>query len=300
MRLLLSLVLAMLAIPTLAAEFTGTLTINGVEVPFTGTIADEDLPRGPQGVAGPVGPAGAQGEQGIPGPVGPQGPPGPAGGTVVPVDCVVSAWSAWSYTAWTVSGSTETRTGTRTRTVTTQPANGGAACPSLTDTTAESRPYIPPTTTTWTRAAGEEQSFRLYASAQVRYGTDGRWSSVRQMAAGQVHCSNGTFGDPAPGIGKRCEVSPASALQPGTTPPPVDPPPPPAANGSASLTWRINNATAGALRVEYGRGDFATVVPVTSNGYNLTDLAAGTWQFRLIETVAGTDLVSNVVTKVIP
>lgn len=65
-----------------------------------------------------------------------------------PVNCVVSAWSGWTYTPWVVTGTTETRTATRTRTVTTQPANGGTACPALTETQPESRPYTPPATGT--------------------------------------------------------------------------------------------------------------------------------------------------------
>jgi hypothetical protein len=48
-----------------------------------------------------------------------------------PVDCVVSPWSAWS--AWVpISATMEQRT--RTRTVITPAANGGAPCPPLTET----------------------------------------------------------------------------------------------------------------------------------------------------------------------
>ncbi len=76
--------------------------------------------------------------------VGSQPPPPPP----PPVDCQVSAWSEYSYTAWTPdAGSnppTESRTGTRTRTVTVQPANGGAACPPLSETITETRPAQPP------------------------------------------------------------------------------------------------------------------------------------------------------------
>jgi hypothetical protein len=52
----------------------GSLTINGVIVPFTGTLS-QDAPPGPQGPPGAVGPTGPQG------PMGPPGPQGPAGGT---------------------------------------------------------------------------------------------------------------------------------------------------------------------------------------------------------------------------
>lgn len=56
------------------ATVTGTLTINGVDIPFTGTVPDP--------IPGPVGPAGIQGDTGPPGPVGavgPQGLPGAPG-----------------------------------------------------------------------------------------------------------------------------------------------------------------------------------------------------------------------------
>src|SRR6185503_7179715 len=54
----------------------------------------------------------------------------------VPVNCVVSAWSAWAATdEWSAcSAGTQTRAEQRTRTITTQPANGGTACPALSET----------------------------------------------------------------------------------------------------------------------------------------------------------------------
>lgn len=58
-----------------------------------------------------------------------------AGSTPVPVDCVVSAWTLQSVTAWSacVDG-VQTRSETWVRTIITQPANGGAVCPALTET----------------------------------------------------------------------------------------------------------------------------------------------------------------------
>lgn len=62
-------------------------------------------------------------------------------GTVTPpppVDCVVSDWSAWIATSeWAptvCTTGTQTRNEKRTRTIVTQPANGGAACPALEET----------------------------------------------------------------------------------------------------------------------------------------------------------------------
>lgn len=72
-----------------------------------------------------------------------------------PVDCVVSAWSPFTVTVdWhPINATTEERTLTRTRTITTQPANGGAACPALTETTTETRPITTPTTAVITGVA---------------------------------------------------------------------------------------------------------------------------------------------------
>ncbi len=56
-------------------------------------------------------------------------PPPPA-----PVDCVVSAWAFASATEWgACTAGSQSRVETWTRTVTTPPANGGAACPALTE-----------------------------------------------------------------------------------------------------------------------------------------------------------------------
>lgn len=61
--------------------------------------------------------------------------------TPVPVDCAVGAWSEWTGGAWSAClAGTQTRQETRTRSVLTQPANGGAACPALTETRTASQP----------------------------------------------------------------------------------------------------------------------------------------------------------------
>lgn len=65
--------------------------------------------------------------------------------TQPPVDCAVSPWSDWVAGEWgQCANGTRSRTETRTRTVTTQPANGGAACPALTETRTVSEPCTPP------------------------------------------------------------------------------------------------------------------------------------------------------------
>ena len=94
-----------------------------------------------------------------------------------PVDCQVSAWSEWS--AWTpVPGDPTKEQRTRTRTVTQQPANGGAACPPLSET--EVRDVQPPpnvctqtplsvTVTNWPNTAAGSRQLR-YTSSQPLVG----------------------------------------------------------------------------------------------------------------------------------
>jgi hypothetical protein len=85
----------------------------------------------------------------------------------VPVNCVVSAWGAWSDPAWSAcSGGQQTRTLTRSRTVVTQPSNGGTACPALTEPRNETRPCAPaPTVLSWSHDGANTQGFR------INYGT---------------------------------------------------------------------------------------------------------------------------------
>ena len=225
-----------------------------------------------------------------------------------PVNCVVSAWSAWSYTPWAVSGNVETRTCTRTRTVTTQPANGGTACPALTETTTETRPYTPPSSI-WVRAAGEGQSFRLYAPATVRYGADTRWVE-RTFQAGVVECGNHVFGDPAYNTVKACEVDPGSALQ--ATP---EPPPPPAV-GTAALNWLLPTqytdgtalppAEIAGFRIYQGTSatNLARVAEVEGDAllHTIEQLPAGTHYFAVsaVATNGAESALSGVGSKTVP
>jgi hypothetical protein len=63
-----------------------------------------------------------------------------------PVDCVVSDWGPWSaWSEWTgIDTTTEMRTRTRRREITTLPANQGIACPPLEETETETRPIAAP------------------------------------------------------------------------------------------------------------------------------------------------------------
>lgn len=95
-----------------------------------------------------------------------------------PVDCVVSEWGAWSDPAWLAcADGMQSRSIVRTRTIATQPANGGAACPSLVETQPQTRvcpgiatlSWMPPTQNTdgsgLTNLAGYRVSFGASATA---------------------------------------------------------------------------------------------------------------------------------------
>lgn len=56
----------------------------------------------------------------------------------------------------------------------------------------------------WTRCASEGRICRVSGRAMVRYGTDGRF--YEREVRGQVMCGNQSFGDPAPGRSKHCDV----------------------------------------------------------------------------------------------
>lgn len=56
----------------------------------------------------------------------------------------------------------------------------------------------------WRTCAEEDQTCRVSGRAMVRYGAEGRW--VSRSVSNQVDCNNDTFGDPAPGVPKRCQV----------------------------------------------------------------------------------------------
>lgn len=60
----------------------------------------------------------------------------------------------------------------------------------------------------WVRAAGENQSFSIDSPTEVRYGVGTKW--IQRRLEGTVPCTNSFFGsDPARGVVKTCEISPA-------------------------------------------------------------------------------------------
>lgn len=128
-----------------------------------------------------------------------------------PVDCVVSEWSAWSECVSDVQ--------TRSRTVVTEPANGGAACPALTESQACEVPPVESWVTCapeWTAGYGSTPGRCEYEGThQIRFGDpiSDRWT-VRTLAS-PVDCSLTIFGeDPAPNVEKVCQLGEA------VTPPP--------------------------------------------------------------------------------
>ncbi len=68
-----------------------------------------------------------------------------------PVDCAVSAWALSSYGAWSsCENNVQTREETWMRTVLTQPANGGQACPTLSETRIATRSCSDCVVSDWT------------------------------------------------------------------------------------------------------------------------------------------------------
>lgn len=92
-----------------------------------------------------------------------------------PVDCVVSDWGAWSDPAWLAcTGGQQTRALVHYRTIVTQPAHGGAACPSLVETRTETRTCPGTAVVSWTPPTGNTDGTALanLAGFRVVYGLD--------------------------------------------------------------------------------------------------------------------------------
>ena len=56
----------------------------------------------------------------------------------------------------------------------------------------------------WRDCAPEGQTCNVNGRATVRFGADDRWYS--RTVSYSVRCTNDSFGDPAPGVAKRCQV----------------------------------------------------------------------------------------------
>jgi hypothetical protein len=109
-----------------------------------------------------------------------------------PVDCVVSEWGAWSDPAWLacVDGM-QSRSIVRTRTIVTQPANGGADCPSLVEAQAQTQVCPGAAILSWTPPTQNTDGTALtnLAGYRVHYGRSSTElvSSVQLMGALTKH-----------------------------------------------------------------------------------------------------------------
>lgn len=126
------------------------------------------------------------------------------------VDCAVSGFEGW--TAWTrVDDQSDSRT--RTRQVTTPPANGGAPCPDLEETETRARPAGPPA-----------------IDCQVSDWSD--WSAwAGASASTESRTRSRTVARPPANGGRPCaaltETESRTVRRAGGGPPPPPPPPPP-------------------------------------------------------------------------
>lgn len=73
----------------------------------------------------------------------------------------------------------------------------------------------------WAPVAAEDQAFTLAKASYVRFGVAGAYSEPKWLEAGVHLCSRATFGDPAYGVIKQCEVLTTG----GVPPPPANHPP---------------------------------------------------------------------------
>ncbi|MFO7304801.1 MAG: putative Ig domain-containing protein [Gammaproteobacteria bacterium] len=70
---------------------------------------------------------------------------------------------------------------------------------------------VPRQTTTWVFCANEGSRCNFTGTRRIRYGAGDRWVTRELRATnGGVACSNRVFGDPAPGVWKRCEIASTS------------------------------------------------------------------------------------------
>ncbi|MET0986891.1 MAG: putative Ig domain-containing protein [Steroidobacteraceae bacterium] len=81
------------------------------------------------------------------------------------------------------------------------------------------QPAVAQTSSSWTTCAREGSLCAFSGTRTVRFGANNSWVSLRLAASGGgVQCSKSIFGDPAPGIRKRCQLSSTSGT---TQQPPV-------------------------------------------------------------------------------
>lgn len=102
-----------------------------------------------------------------------------------PVNCVVSEWSAWSDPPWLAcADGMQSRSVVHTRTIVTQPANGGTACPSLIESQPQTRVCPGAAILTWTLPTRNTDGTSLtnLAGIRVHYGTTSALSQTVQLS----------------------------------------------------------------------------------------------------------------------
>lgn len=94
--------------------------------------------------------------------------------TPAPVNCAVSDWSPWTVGSWSACvGGSQSRPEARTRNITVQPANGGIACPALSESRTVSQPCAGSATLRWTSPTQNTDGTSLtnLAGYRISYGT---------------------------------------------------------------------------------------------------------------------------------
>lgn len=241
--------------------------------------------------------------------------------TPTPVNCAVSAWSAWSQCT---SGQQ-----TRSRTITTQPANGGTACPALTETQACSsvEPVpganmaivcdvtvvagTPPESCAWTsqtfRPVTSDSFVRACLASPCSY-EQLRWQRFGEITAnGWVDVCRVAKQPGDPVVGGGCgasgwesmgQVRPAEVIQAVVTP-----------TSSARLTWTTPTANTdgstpanvASYIVHYGRTCEARsqALAAAASPASVTGLEAGSWCFSVsaVNSEGSLSAPSNTVAK---
>jgi serine protease len=109
-------------------------------------------------------------------------------------------------------------------------------------------PAPTPTPTAWTFCANEDGTCSFSGTREVRYGTSTKY--VSKVLTGPVACSNGVFGDPAPGYGKTCSYAASTNSTP--TPAPTPTPTPTPVTWTACASENGTCSFSGRREVRYG------------------------------------------------
>lgn len=154
------------------------------------------------------------------------------------------------------------------------PSAGGSVTPSPS-------PSPSPTATgsNWVKCAAENGTCTFSGTHTVRYGTGTSWTT--QVATGSITCNNATFGDPANGYIKECDVdlstspSPSPTVTATASPSPsptatatASPSPTPTSTGSNWVKCAAENGTctfSGTYTIRYGAGSSWTTKVATNS-----------------------------------